>query len=274
MERIYLTQLFPWIRPLRKKQRKFFFYTKMKWDKNRYARRLEKERFGVKLFESVCPMYNQNTGFAMVYQENKVFNLKLAAATIDGLVIAPGETFSFWALVKDADRKEPYKSGLAEVNGRLVTEQGGGLCQLSNLLCWVLLHSPLTVTERHGHRKKDFPEPESDAPMGVDAAVAEGWLDLRFRNDTEQPFQIGIFFTEKEIGSAVYAEREPGVRWEVANENLKYCRDKNGIREEVDVVRTVRFGDAGKTGEKELVYRNCCRIGYPLPPGTKMEEIG
>ena len=206
MERIYVTQLFPWIRPLRKKQRKLFFYTKMKWDKNRYAGRLEKERLAVKLFESVCPMYNENTGFAMVYQENKAFNLKLAAATIDGLVIGPGETFSFWALVKDADREIPYKNGLAEVNGKLVTEQGGGLCQLSNLLCWVLLHSPLTVTERHGHRKKDFPEPKSDAPMGVDAAVAEGWLDLRFQNNTEQSFQIGIFFTEKEIGAAVYTE--------------------------------------------------------------------
>ena len=51
MERIYVTQLFPWIRPLRKKQRKLFFYTKMKWDKNRYAGRLEKERLAVKLFE-------------------------------------------------------------------------------------------------------------------------------------------------------------------------------------------------------------------------------
>lgn len=274
MERIYVTQLFPWIRPLRKKQRKFFFYMKMKWDKNRYAGRLEKERLAVKLFESVCPMYNENTGFAMVYQENKAFNLKLAAATIDGLVIGPGETFSFWALVKDADREIPYKNGLAEVNGKLVTEQGGGLCQLSNLLCWVLLHSPLTVTERHGHRKKDFPEPKSDAPMGVDAAVAEGWLDLRFQNNTEQSFQIGIFFTEKEIGAAVYTEREPGMRWEVANENLRYCRDKNGIWEEVDVVRTERLREEKGAGKKELVYKNRCRIGYPLPSGTKIEEIG
>ena len=274
MERIYLTQLFPWIRPLRKRQRKFFFYTKMKWDRNRYALRLDQERFAVKLFESVCPMYNENTGFAMVYQENKVFNLKLAAATINGLVIEPGETFSFWALVRDADRKEPYKSGLAEVNGRLVAEQGGGLCQLSNLLCWVLLHSPLTVTERHGHRKKDFPEPPSDAPMGVDAAVAEGWLDLRFRNETEQRYQIGIFFTQREIGAAVYTEYEPGIRWLVTNENVSYCRDKKEILEKVDVVRTAVWEDTGKPVEKELVYQNRCRIGYPLPPGTRIEKTG
>ena len=85
MERIYVTQLFPWIRPLRKKQRKLFFYTKMKWDKNRYAGRLEKERLAVKLFESVCPMYNENTGFAMVYQENKAFNLSLRRRRSTGL---------------------------------------------------------------------------------------------------------------------------------------------------------------------------------------------
>ena len=48
-----------------------------------------------------------------------------------------------------------------------------------------VLHTPLTLTERHGHQVKDFPEPPSDAPLGVDATVAEGWLDLRVRNDTE-----------------------------------------------------------------------------------------
>lgn len=272
MERMYLTQLFPWLYPLRKRQRKFFFYTKMKWDKNRYACRLEKDRLSVKLFESVCPMYNEKTGFAMVYQENKVFNLKLAAAAVDGLVIEPGETFSFWSLVRDADRNEPYKNGLAEVNGTLVAEKGGGLCQLSNLLCWVLLHSPLTVTERHGHRKKEFPEPPSDAPMGVDAAVAEGWLDLRFFNATKQRYQIGVFFTRKEIGAAVYTDDDPGIRWSVGNENVRYCRDRNGIREEADIVRTARDRDTGELVRKELMYQNCCRIGYKLPEGTEIEE--
>lgn len=78
-------------------------------------------------------------------------------------MIAPGETFSFWLAVRYADRHTPYKEGLAMVNGELVPQKGGGLCQLSNLLFWLFLNSPLTLVERHGHAVKDFPEPPSDA---------------------------------------------------------------------------------------------------------------
>ena len=142
-----------------------------------------------------------------VYQENKVFNLKLAAATLDRLLIRPGETFSFWRLVRYADRKTPYRDGLAEVNGKLTVQPGGGLCQLSNLLFWMFLHTPLTLIERHGHRIKDFPEPPSDAPLGVDATVAEGWLDLRVRNDTEITFQITVTLEGDAITGRVSTDR-------------------------------------------------------------------
>ncbi|MDO4293071.1 MAG: VanW family protein [Eubacteriales bacterium] len=272
MERKYLTELFPWLRPLRLRQRKFFYYAGMRLDKRLYALHREAERLPVELFSSACPMYNPATGFAMVYQENKVFNLKLAAATLDGLHIRPGETFSFWRLVKDAQREQPYKAGLAEVNGRLVIEKGGGLCQLSNLLCWVLLHTPLTVAERHGHRKKDFPEPQSDAPMGVDAAVAEGWLDLRFYNDTADTFQIGVSFTKTHICAAVYTERDRGIRWQVDNRQLHYYRRQEEIWEETDVVRRACRTDTGELLEECLLYQNRCRIGYKLSEGTPVEE--
>jgi len=182
-------------------------------------------------------MYNRETGFDMVYQENKVFNLKLAAATLDRLLIRPGETFSFWRLVRYADRKTPYRDGLAEVNGKLTVQPGGGLCQLSNLLFWMFLHTPLTLIERHGHRIKDFPEPPSDAPLGVDATVAEGWLDLRVRNDTEITFQITVTLEGDAITGRVSTDRELGLRYEAVNENLVYPRQSGAVYEEVDVVQ-------------------------------------
>lgn len=58
------------------------------------------------VFETSIPMLNENSGFDMQYQINKVHNLKLAARTIDRVVIEPGETFSFWQLVRWADREE------------------------------------------------------------------------------------------------------------------------------------------------------------------------
>lgn len=260
-----LTERFPWLLPLRQKQRRFCFYLRMRFDGISYAARQIGEPLPYLAFESRCPMYNTETGFPMVYQENKVHNLKLAARPIDGLLLHPGETFSFWNRVHGADREIPYREALTERNGTLAVDYGGGLCQLSNLLCWICLHTSLTVTERHGHRKKDFPEPPSDAPLGVDAAVAEGWLDFRVRNNTDTVFQLSVTFDGENIVGRVYANRtQPRVR--VVNRNLRYYREADGIYEEVDVVQ-----QTGGQGER-TVYRNRCRIAYPLPEGTQIME--
>ncbi|MEI3129907.1 MAG: VanW family protein [Oscillospiraceae bacterium] len=172
----------------------------------------------------------------MVYQENKVHNLKLAARQLDGLLIEPGETFSFWNRVRYADRETPYRDALTEQNGRLTTVYGGGLCQITNLLCWVFLHTPVTFVERHGHSKKDFPEPPSDAPLGVDATVAEGWMDFKVRNDTDTCLQLSVTFSEAEIIGAVYAARDLGPGCRVVNRSLVYRQVGDQLLEEVDIV--------------------------------------
>ncbi len=273
MRRKRLTQWFPQLLPLRKKQRIFCFYMGMRMDKERYGSVRETERYRHILFSSRCPMYNADTGFDMIYQENKVHNLKLAAARLDGMLIRPGETFSFWKTVRHADREIPYRDALATVNGRLMAVPGGGLCQLTNLLFWVFLHSPLTVTERHGHQVKDFPEPESDAPCGVDAAVAEGWKDLKVRNETPYSFQIGISFDETGVTGTLYMREEPDFAWQIENGEVRYLRQQGQVWEEAEVIlKTVSRRD-GAVQEKRLLYTNRCKIGYALPDRTKIETI-
>ena len=274
MTRRRMTQIFPWLLPLRRWQRRFCFYAKMGWDGIPYATCRERQELPYPLFETSCPMYNRETGFDMVYQENKVFNLKLAAATLDHLLIRPGETFSFWRLVRYADRDTPYREGLAEVDGKLTVLKGGGLCQLSNLLCWMFLHTHLTLTERHGHQVKDFPEPPSDAPLGVDATVAEGWLDLRVRNDTEVTFQIAISFDQAHITGRVYTARDLGLTYEAINENLVYYRQNGRVYEGVDVVQRAIDTSSGICVSTRRMYRNQCEIGYRLPAGTVVQEKG
>lgn len=268
MARKRITERFPWLLPLRRWQRKRRFYRQLERDGNRYASEQRPEDLPCELFRSSCPMINENTGFDLRYQENKAHNLKLAAATIDGLVIRPGESFSFWRCVRYADRDTPYLDGLAEVNGRLVTQRGGGLCMLSNLLFWLFLHSPMTVTERWGHDVKEFPEPESDAPRGVDATVAEGWKDLKVRNDTDLTVQLRVSFSETHITGRILASRDTGLRYEAVNKDLAYIREADGVYEDVTVCQLILGREDGRCVAARPLYHNRCRIAYALPEGT------
>lgn len=273
MPRKRLTEKFPALIPLRQAQRRLCFYMKMALDGQRYALCQAGETLPLAVFSHSVPLYNRDTGFPMVYQENKVYNLRLAAAKLDRLLIRPGETFSFYRAVRDADRETPYKDGLIVVNGRLTTAPGGGLCQLSNLLFWLFLHSPLTIVERSGHREKDFPD-LGDQPAGVDATVAEGWLDLKVRNDTNETFQLALSFGEDTVAGTLRADRETGVEYRVGNRDLRYCRQNGSVYEEVDVLQRMLSRATGELLGERLLYRNRCRIGYPLPAGVVVSEQG
>ena len=218
-------------------------------------------------------MYNHETGFDMAYQENKVFNLKLAAKTLNNLVICPGETFSFWKSVRYADRDTPYKDGLVVADGKLQTSPGGGLCQMSNLLFWLFLHTPLTIIERHGHMIKDFPDPPSDAPIGVDAAISEGWLDLKVQNNTDSCFQIVISFDETNIHGSILTDIEPTTTFRITNDRPLYYQNKGRIFEEVDIIQTLVSLSGKECVSSKLLYRNCCEIGYQLPGDVELITV-
>lgn len=81
-------------------------------DGNKYAKNKSEALLPNTVFETSSLMLNENSGFDMKYQINKVHNLKLAARTINKVIIEPNETFSFWQLIRWADHHEKYKDGL------------------------------------------------------------------------------------------------------------------------------------------------------------------
>jgi len=272
MSRKRVTELFPWIAPLRRKQKKTFKYIQMHFDKQKYADEILDHFYLNQVFSSTCLMLNESTGFDIKYQRNKVFNLKLVAKTINGLVIKPGETFSFWWRARHADEKVSYKEGLITQNGSTTTIKGGGLCQMSNLLFWIFLHTPLTIVERHGHDVKDFKEPASDAPQGVDATVYEGWLDLQVRNDTDENLQIKIdFIDDKYIAGTILSDCMQLNKIKVVNGECEYYRKNGEIFEEVDVIKET-LTQNNRLVSKEIAYRNLCVIAYKLDDDIVISE--
>ena len=273
MVRRRLTQIFPFLLPIRQWQRKKLFYLKMEFDGNRYAKIISRDLLPNKVIETASPMLNQKSGFDMQYQYNKVHNLKLAAKTVDGLIIQPEETFSFWQLARHADRNEKYKDGLNLVDGKIVGSYGGGLCQLSNLLFWMFLHTPLTIVERHSHTVESFPSTTEDLPCGTDATINEGWLDLKVRNDTSNRFQIRIFFDDKVMYGEILSTEPVDTEYTVFNSMVSYKRQHGKIYQVSDVCRIEKNKKTGKKTERKL-YTNRCEIGYVLPEGTKIEDGG
>lgn len=267
-----LTQRFPWLVPLRRRQRVFCFYWGMRLDGRRYAAVRSGEELPQRVFEANSPLYNRETGWDMRYQENKVHNLKLAAAVLDGMLIRPGETFSFCRAIRRADHRVPYKDGLTVVDGKLTAAPGGGLCQLSNLLFWLFLHAPLTVVERHGHGTRDFPDPDGGMPLGVDATISEGWLDLKVKNETADTFQLRFSFDPEHLTGRLLSSAEPEAVYRVVNGAVTYCRRDGAVYEEAEVVREKIPAGGDEAAESQLLYRNVCRIGYPLPEGIPVIE--
>ncbi|MFJ3389422.1 glycopeptide resistance accessory protein VanW [Lysinibacillus sp. NPDC086135] len=272
MSRKRVTQMFPFLLPLRKWQRKQFFYIKMYLDGNEYAKETAVINLPYEVFSTSSLMLNKNSGFDMKYQVNKVHNLKLAAKTLDKFIIKPNETFSFWQLVRYADRFQPYKDGLNLVNGKIVGSYGGGICQLSNMLFWMFLHTPLTLVERHGHAVESFPSTTEEIPFGTDATINEGWLDLKVRNETDSTFQINISFDEEFMYGHIRSDKEQTYKYKIFNQSVSYGKVGSQLFQKASVDR-IRTDVTTGQNEQAFLYNNTCEIGYELPNDIEIDKI-
>lgn len=240
---------------LREIKEKILIYSsriKMYCDADTYSQ-TRSERLKYILFKEKSLMINEDTGQDIIYQHNKVYNLKLAARTLNHLVIKPGEVFSFWWLVHKADRKEKYKEALVLKQGKIVPGYGGGLCQLADLLFYAMLHSPLSIVERHGHKVIVFPSTDLNFPLGVDATVYEPYLDLKFKNTTSSIFVLDISFDDSYMYIELTSDTEFKEKFIIENRNIQYLKEEDRTIQIVDVYRN-----------EEYLYTNCCQINYEI----------
>ncbi|WP_053364913.1 VanW family protein [Bacillus sp. FJAT-27245] len=150
-------------------------------------------------FSHQTPLLRKLQGVDMSYQYNKIQNLKLAIERLNGIIIQPGETFSYWKLIGRPTKSKGYVDGMVLHYGRFTKGIGGGLCQLSNLIYWMALHTPLTVTERHRHSFDVFPDSNRTQPFGSGATCAYNYLDLQIKNETDVPYQLHVRLTDTDL---------------------------------------------------------------------------
>lgn len=117
--------------------------------------------------------------------KNRKENIRLAASKFNNMKLNPGDEISFNDVVGEISEKTGFKSATVIVGGEYESGIGGGICQVSTTLYNSLILSDLEITERHNHSR-----PIHYVDLGTDAAVARGYKDLKFKNNTNNPILI------------------------------------------------------------------------------------
>ncbi|MEA5039605.1 MAG: VanW family protein [Clostridiaceae bacterium] len=199
----------------------------------------------------------------MRLQENKAVNLALTAPKVSGVLIHPGETFSFWHLVGNCTEKNGYKEGLFISGGKVSSGIGGGMCQMTNLIHWMALHSDLTITEQHHHDQIDlFPDFGRQIPFGTGTSIAYNYLDYRLYNATSRTYQICVWVDGEYLRGELRTDREPNTCYHVYTENERFVREENGVYRCGTVYRRRVDRKTGNILMAEVLRENHARVMY------------
>ena len=243
----------------------------------KFAKKRSKENFEF-IWKGHTKLLLRNLeGVDMELQKNKVKNLQLAAEKIDGIIVNPGEEFSFWNTVGNATKNKGYQEGLVISNSQMKKGIGGGLCQMANMIHWLVLHTPLEVTELHHHSDALFPDVKRREPFGTGTSISYKALDYRFKNTTQYPIQIRVWlddtFLYGEIRSSKILDRD----YKIIEEDNHYAKDEKGVfYRNSKVYRIITNKETHEEIAKELILDNHSKVMYDyslIPENEIREEI-
>ena len=205
----------------------------------------------------------------MTLQENKAVNLGIAAPKVSGIIIKPGQTFSFWQLVGSCSAKKGYKSGLVINRGAVGSDTGGGMCQFTNLIHWLVLHSPLTVTEHHHHDGIDmFPDFGRQVPFGVGTSIMYNYLDYRVKNETDVTFQLFTYTDEEYLCGSLRASVPLRRRYHIRCENEHFTREGENVYRNNEIYQECVDIVTGNVVSRTLIKQSHARVLYDTEPLT------
>jgi vancomycin resistance protein YoaR len=183
---------------------------------------------------------------------NRINNITLATEVINGTVLMPEEVFSFNETLGARTESKGYKNAHIILDGEYVDGLGGGICQVSSTLYNAALLAGLEIVERHHHTY-----PSTYVPLGQDASVDYGNLDIKIRNNEEYPIYIYGYTKNKTVTFIIYSNNELNkIAKVVVNDIYKIYQPKYKIIEDPYLRMGVeRIEKKAHTGYKVNVYR-------------------
>lgn len=233
------------------------------FDDKKYTSTKQSEKLGFRVKKHQSKLLKKLGDSDMILQHNKIDNLKIVTETINGTIIRPGETFSFCKSVGLPTKRKGYKLGMELSFGEARTGIGGGICQSSNLMHWLALHSPLTINERHHHSFDPFPDNGRVLPFASGATVFYNYLDLQLTNNTDWTFQINLWLTDKLLEGEIRVNKELDFNYHVIERNHKFLKkgDKYFRTNEIWRTKNAKF-KSGALIEEELMFKNYGKVKY------------
>ncbi|MBQ3407856.1 MAG: VanW family protein [Clostridia bacterium] len=192
---------------------------------------------------------------------NRSTNISLAASSVNGWVLMPGETFSYNGALGQRTAARGYREAGAYVNGQVSTEVGGGICQVSSTLYNATLLCNLEIVARTNHTF----EP-SYVPAGQDATVSWQSPDFKFKNNREYPIKVIASAGSGRISVTIYGVKSSD------DYEVKIQSSKTGSipfsTEYVDdnsmPAGTTRVTRAGSNGCKSVTYKILYKDGQEV----------
>jgi vancomycin resistance protein VanW len=174
--------------------------------------------------------------------EAKLNNIALAASHINDRQWVTGQSFVFWHLVGQPSQEKGFQAGRSLLGGELVSDMGGGLCQLAGGLYHLALQAGLGIEERHNHSVDLYTPATRYTPLGSDAAVAWAFKDLRLNNTLSQNIAWRITIRKDAVRFALHAEHtiaECPIRFErlpdlVGGRQVRTWRARGGKVEQIN----------------------------------------
>lgn len=242
------------------KMKKYFYWW---FSKNIYSKNIHKEDLDHVIFTHSTPLYRKLRNVDMYLQRNKVDNLRLAIKKLDGVTIMPGEYFSYWKLIGKPTYRKGYKDGVVLCpNGDFKPGVGGGLCQLSNLIYWITLHTPLTVTKRYRHSHDVFPDVNRTQPFGSGATCFFNYLDLEIKNTTNKPYQLKLYLTNEKLVGEWRSIEKCNYRYEIYEKEHSIAPGFYGHYIRNNVINRKVFNIVGEEINDEYVAENHAFMMY------------
>ena len=230
--------------------------------KENFAIDFQKEKLTYVVSERSSNMIKRAEGVDLASQFNKAKNIELACQKLNGLVIKPGEVFSFWKLVGKISEKKGYKAGRVIERNKLILGIGGGICNLANTINLLVIHSPLLITEFHTHSDALAPDETGRIPLNAGTSVSYNHIDYRFKNTTNQSFQLMLWCEGEVLHAALRSERELPYTYDILEENHHFTKEKEKFYRISKIYKATLSKTSGDMVEKTLIWDNHSEVMF------------